>query len=178
MYKGTIRSVNCEKDNRHFVGEICFECRSILGLKSFEMRVRRNTSLSETTTTIKGTDGTNNCVFRRARNSYLTSEQKTSKLTVMRAKFRAQRLVNIRLAKRLAQVRARKQKLTQKIGENSKRGDVGAIIYNLNRAYEKGCLSSTSNTLKFMKDITANLSKSAKGRRYDKFTKGYMMPFV
>ena len=90
----------------------------------------------------------------------------------MRVKFKAQRLENLRLAKKLIRTKAQKRKLTDKILEYSKRGDVIAIIENLNRAYEKGCLSPTSNTLTFIKDITANLSKSSKGKRYGTFSKG------
>ena len=64
-----------------------------------------------------------------------------------------------------------KQKLSQKISELAKRGDMTAICHNLNLAYEKGCLSGKSKVLKFLNNITENLRKKANGHRYNAFTK-------
>ena len=53
----------------------------------------------------------------------------------------------------------------------AKRGDVSAICYNLNRAYEKGCLSGKSKVLKFITNISENLRRKSKGHRYNSYTK-------
>lgn len=60
-------------------------------------------------------------------------------------------------------------KLSEKLGEHSKRGDVSAIIYNLNVAYDKGLLGGKSKLFKFINEVTKNFTKQKS--RYGKFTK-------
>lgn len=50
------------------------------------------------------------------------------------------------------------------------RGDVSAISYNLNLAYEKGMLKNKEITTKFLTTISNNLTVKPKGKRYDNFT--------
>ena len=74
----------------------------------------------------------------------------------MQAKYlliRTMRSKNYYLAKRLARSKVRKQKLHAKIAAVTEQGDLSAVIeiFNLNRAYEKGCLKGESNTLKFLR---------------------------
>ena len=170
MYEGTIRSKLCTKNKgRLDIHGTCTECKNLLKSKEMEMRIRR--SNSDKCTSTKGTDGTNNCCYSKTKNSCLSNSDKERKLKHYRAKFKAQRLVNLRLAKKLATSKSRKKKLSTKIREHANRGDITAIIENLNRAYKQGCLTGTSRTLKFLKDITANMKKKVSGRRYGALSK-------
>ena len=49
-----------------------------------------------------------------------------------------------------------KQKLSPKIAEKAKRGDVGEICYYLNQAYEKDLTSSKKSMKVLLKTLTEN----------------------
>ena len=107
----------------------------------------------------------------KVRNGNLTLQQKLKKLTCYRAMMKEQRLKILNLSKQVTRMKVSKQKLSSKIAENTKRGDVGAICYYLNQAYEKGLTSSKSKILKFMKNIAQNFNK--KSPRYCEITKKF-----
>ena len=108
----------------------------------------------------------------KTNNSHLSTKQARKKLTVMRAKLSTQRLINFRLAKKLAQTKAKKKgDFSAKIAEYTNRGDISAIVENLKRAFDKGCLAGRSNMIKFIRDITSNMCKVARGKRYSNATK-------
>ncbi len=75
----------------------------------------------------------------------------------------------LNLSKTVARLRASKVKLSERLVEQAKRGDVSAIIESLNAAYEKGLLSGKSKLLKFIKDMAKNFTQ--KSPRYGEFTK-------
>ena len=169
-YVGTIRSTKCQKNRGSLDGAgTCNECKMLLKTKEMEMKVRRNQP--KPMSQDKGTDGTHDCLYSHTKNEYLDNNARKKKLDHYRTKFKAQRLVNLRLAKQLATTQSRKRKLSSKIQEYANRGDVSAIIENLNRAFKQGCLSGTSKALKFIKDITSNMTRKRKGRRYGTLTK-------
>lgn len=80
-----------------------------------------------------------------------------------------QKLKILRLSKTVARLKASKLRLSERLGEQAKRGGISAIIYSLNLAHEKGLLSGKSRLLKFIKDIARNLTR--KSHRYSDFTK-------
>ena len=156
-WKGAIRSVHCIRD-KAIRNNSCSECLKLLTAKSFKARVRRmNTgkSLSK----------------HRSNNKYLPAASKIKKLNSLRSQNNTLRLHTHRLAMLLSRTKTRKRKLAVKLSEMAQRGDVSAIIENLNRSYEKGCLNGKSLVLKFMRDITENLRRKANGKRYNEASK-------
>ena len=91
-----------------------------------------------------------------------------AKLKHYRKLYASQTVKILGLSKQNARLRASKQKLTDKLGQNAKRGDVSAIVYNLNTAYENGLLHGKSKLLKFISNVSKNLNH--KSPRYNKFT--------
>ncbi len=80
-----------------------------------------------------------------------------------------QRLQIYNLSKTVARLRASKQTLMDKMAENANRGEVSAIVQDLNSAFEKGLLSGISKILHFISNVVKNFSR--KSSRYDKFRK-------
>ena len=104
-------------------------------------------------------------------NRYLGTKDNLQKLRMYRKVCSEQKIKILNLSLRLARMRNVKQKLSDKISENAKLGDVSAICHNLNYAYEKGCLSGRSKILKFLQNISQNLCRKSKGQRYNGYTK-------
>ena len=102
-------------------------------------------------------------------NRFLREDQRVAKLRQYRKMLNNQKLKVLKLSKKIARLKATKVKLCEKIGEHAKRGDISAIIHNLNAAYEKGLLCGKSKLLQFVKNISNNLVR--KSPRYGKFTK-------
>ena len=102
-------------------------------------------------------------------NRFLNGGEKNLRLRKYRRLYNSQRIKILGLSTNIARLKASKQKLSEKIGEHAKRGDVSAIVHNLNYAYEKGLLSGKSKVLQFIGDITKNLTR--KSPRYFKYTK-------
>ena len=101
-------------------------------------------------------------------NKFLSNVQNMAKLKHYRKLYASQTVKILGLSKQNARLRASKQKLTQKLGQNAKRGDVSAIVYNLNTAFENGLLHGKSKLLKFISNVSKNLNQ--KSPRYNKFT--------
>ncbi len=170
-HKGVIRSSSCLRDKGGiYPSGTCSKCRSLLRSKTLEMKVKR-CQARDAEAQGKGVSGTSNCTYGHTNNKYLSAAKVKTKLEVMRQKLKRQRLINFRLAQMLARSQSRKRTLVQKIRSESQRGDVSAIVENLHRAYSKGCLNGKSNTLKFLKDITANMTRCTHGKKYNTVTK-------
>ena len=106
---------------------------------------------------------------RGKNNRYMSSIQKYKKLKHYRKLCSTKEIKILVLSKRIARLRVAKQKLSDKLGHNSRRGDISAIICNLNTAYERGLISGKSKPLSFMSNISKNMI--CKSPRYNKFTK-------
>ena len=162
-FHGTIRSTKCMKNKGQLLPSgTCLECNDLLQTQEMKMRIRRGQKTDDSTS------------FPRCKstpNKNLTETEKDVKLKVYKARNKRQRILLVRLAQKLALVQSRKKKLSEKIAEYTNRGDTSACIENIKRAHEQGCLSGSSKTLKFLKDITANMTKHGRGKRYGKFTK-------
>ena len=99
----------------------------------------------------------------------MTHSQKVSKLRHYREVCSMQKVKLLTLSKKITRMRSLKQKLGEKIGENAERGDISAIIHNLNLAYETGLLLEKGKLVKFIKNISQNFLRQSP--RYDLFTK-------
>jgi hypothetical protein len=168
--QGTIKSTHCKGFGSFSPSDTCTSCLGLLDIKSFQMRIRRQIDDDEGTILVgqsQGSSTTTNSV----NNKYLNEKKVQSKLKRLRKTCKTQRLIIYRMALKLARSRAVNRKLTSKMRENCKRGDVSAICENLHRAYNKGCLTGKSKTLQFLKDISSNISKSGKGHRYGTFSR-------
>ncbi len=93
------------------------------------------------------------------------------KLELIRKKSKRDGIKQVWIHGNIQKLLAQKQRFVSKIRSAAGRGDVSDICKNLQHAYEVGLLSDKSNILKFMKTLSANLGKKAKGKRYDEFTK-------
>ena len=80
-----------------------------------------------------------------------------------------QRLRIYNLSKTVARLRASKKTLLDRMAENAIRGQVSAIVQDLNSVFEKGLLSGKSKVLQFISNVVKNFNR--KSPRYDKFTK-------
>ena len=104
-------------------------------------------------------------------NKHLSNTRKNEKMAALRKKLKLQVLLSLRLSQMLARTKGRKKRLADKISMYSKRGNVSVIIENLHRAFDKGCLRGKSNTLKFLKNVPSNLTRSTHGKCYSKAAK-------
>lgn len=165
---GTIYSKACQGIG-HFDAGTCSECRNLLRLKSFQMRVKRSTSKTSTYGT--SADRTEKVRTGKTNNRYLSSAAKKDKLDRLRKNLRRQRLVIVRLSSRLARTRCAREKIRDKLRQNLDRGDISAICKQLQRCYDSGKITGTENIIKFIRNICDNLSRTSQGRRYTEYTK-------
>ena len=101
-------------------------------------------------------------------NKFLSNIQKVGKLKHYRKFHASQTVKSFRLSKQNARLRASKQKLTDKLGQNAKQDDVSAIVCNLNTAYKNGILHGKSKLLKFISNVSKDLNQ--KSPRYNEVT--------
>ena len=165
---GTIYSTKCNKIG-YFSGGTCYDCKSLLNMHSFQMKIRR--ANSEVTVSGNSTDGTLKTVTGKTNNRYLRSDKKGAKLTLMRKSLKRQRLIIKRLSFKVCCARCYREKLKDKIKENSARGDVSAICKNFQQAYDNGSLAGKSKVITFVKTVSQNIVRDPKGRRHSAFTK-------
>ena len=53
----------------------------------------------------------------------------------------------------------------------AQRGDVSAICYNLNQAFQEGCLEGKSRLLKILRNVSETIRRKARGHRFTEATK-------
>ncbi len=141
---GTIRSTRCKRILFNAEKKVCSNCQEILKEQSFVKRVQRandchGNALPNTSSMSKQTVN-NRCLDKRESLQKLRKYRKLCN----NLRFRVNDLCKI-----IARNKATKMKLSGKLGEHSKRGDVSAIICNLNEAYYKGLLGGRFKLLKF-----------------------------
>ena len=169
--KGTIKSSSCKQMILESESGTCSFCRELTREQSFLKRIQRLERKSSKSTASQACD--NNPSHTRplgsVNNKFLSGKHKLAKLKKYRERCNTQKIRILSLSKRFARLKSSKQKLSERIGECAKRGDVAAIIHNFNTAYKQGLLSGKSRLLKFVKNISQNLVR--KSPRYDKYTK-------
>ena len=166
--KGTIKSAKCKK--ALFSGNNqCHECKGLLQIDSFRKRISR--SCKSTTHLDQNSQKQKACCLEKKNHRYLKGSEKLRKFKYYRSIIKKQQRKIFNLTLQLARSKKSKQKIQDKIGELAERGDISAICYNLNLAYEKGCLSGKTKLLKFLTNIAQNLRRKSKGHRYNDFTR-------
>ena len=165
---GTIFSKGCQRMG-YFTDDTCNECKHILSQKSFQLRVKR--ANKEKVISGKSTDGSLKIGTGNINNRYLKSEKKQEKFAMLRKKMRQQRLIIKRLSIKLSRSQKYKEKLKDRIKENSARGDISGICKNLHQAYDNGSLSGKTRVITFIKNISQNIAKDPRGRRHNEYTK-------
>ena len=151
---GTIRSPKC---TRMTVAEdsICCECRKVPYIRSFRARVVRYKEQPALQT----------------RDDCMTKMQQRKKLSHLETLMDKAQFKEVQMRKTIKRIEQRKVKVTDLFEESINRADVLGIVSNLKLANDKGMLDEKSKLLSFLKTLTANLSRSSKGKRYDEFTK-------
>ena len=139
---------------------ICSFCEDLPKNQSFVKRIQRANEASQEND-VKSLPGRNN--------GFLSDKIRLQKLAKYRKVCESQRLKMYNLCKTIARLRSSRKTLLDRIGENANRGDVSAIINDLNSAYEKGLLSGKSKVLQFISNIVKHFQR--KSPRYNSFTK-------
>ena len=128
---------------------ISSSCLDVIKKQSFIKRVQRSTTSTSTnlinTEYIDHTTNQKKNHLSRRNNKFLTHSQKLSKLRHYREVCSMQKVKILTLSKKIARMRSLKQKLSEKIGENAKRGDISAIIHNLTWIMKKACFQGKEN---------------------------------
>ena len=102
-----------------------------------------------------------------------TNSEKNTKLRSYGKIVILQRKKIYNLSLQLARSKSARSKLHDKIISLAQRGDVSAICYNLNQAFQRGCLSGKGRLLKFIRNITENMGRKSKDHRYSETTKKF-----
>ena len=160
MIEGTIRSSECSLIIHHPETQICSSCTNLVKDESFQKRVKRSIKDNKQ-------EKFDNKSCKNSR--FLKENHKVQKILHYRRKYDLQRLKIHTLSKRLARLHASKKTLLSKFTESVNRGNVSAIIYDLNLAHKKGLLEGKSKVLGFIANIIRNFRR--KSPRYNKFTK-------
>ena len=148
---------------------MCTSCCGLPKLHAFRMRVYRTKVNPLKEHSQKG--GKKNT--EKCNNKFLNRKSLQAKLTHYRQTSKRQRLINLRLRIDVARLRMRRLKVRDKVAEHARRGDIPGLTASLHKAYDKGNLATSSNTLKFMKTIADNMRKESKGHRQDHFTEKF-----
>ena len=135
---GTIRSSKCKLVTDDTNENICSSCRDLVREQSFIKRIQRSNNKDVSCHKKKTQDSTKLTTGKN--NRLLNSTQKAAKLKYYRKLCSLQNIKILKLSQKYARLRASKQKLSDKLARNTRRGDVLAIVHNLNIAYEKGLL--------------------------------------
>ena len=162
VQRGTIRSISCNRITTNKSG-ICNACATIPSLTAFRLRVFRHKNKPEPKL--------------KTNNKHLGSTQAIMKFSAIRSKSKREAMKQVWVHTKTQKLLAQKQRLVSKIKSAADCGDVSEICKNLQSAYEAGLLSNKTNILSFMKTLSANLGKKAKGRRYDEFTRQMALSF-
>ena len=162
---GMIRSNNCKLVIDDCEAKICSSCKSHVKEQSFVKRIQRSNYMQASHG--KQTFVTSKLHLGKSI-KFLSNIQKVGKLKHYRKLHASQTVKILRLSKQNVRLRASKQKLTDKLGQNAKQGDVSATVCNLNTAYKNGVLHGKSKLLKFISNVSKDLNQ--KSPRYNEVT--------
>ena len=130
IIQGTIKSVNCREILVNSNSNMCIPCSDLLKEPSFIKRIQRSSKRK-----FCNTDKT---FANKTNNRFLGTQECSKKLKMYRKMNNDQKLNILRLFKTGTRLKASKLKLSQRLGEQAKRGDVSAIMHSLNLANKKG----------------------------------------
>ena len=150
---GTIRSTRCKRILFNSKKKVCSNCEEILKEQSFVKHVQRASDCHR-----NALPNASSMSQQSKNNRYLDKRESLQKLRKYRKLCNKLRFRVNDLCKEIARNKATKVRLSQKLGEHSKRGDVSAIIHNLNTAYDRGLLGGKSKLLKFINEVTKNFT--------------------
>ena len=166
-FTGTIRSDGCVRMGNFAQKDMCFSCYSLKKSNSFIKRVGR-TKVNPLKNNKSLTKRINKC-----NDKHLSARAMRTKLKVYRHRHRKLEVVNFRLKVKLARQTLNKRSTKEKTAERARRGDIHAITESLHRAYDKGLITSSNNTIVFMRTVAENLRKKSKGQRQSDFSEKF-----
>ena len=150
IINGTIRSTHCKEILSDSEINVCMSCAGLTKMQAFVKRVQRSNGSKSGECSKQSTSKSSTTV----NNKFLARGKGLSKLKQYRKRCDNQRLTILGLSRTIVRLKTSKMKLSERLGEQAKIGDVSAIIQSLNLAHEKGLLKGKSKILKFVADIT------------------------
>lgn len=151
MYEGTFRSAACTDTTSKESG-ICHNCQTIPKLLSFRKRLRVRTSGVRDTTKIN--------------NRYLNHEEMINKLKNQSVVIEENHDERFFLETKLKRLKIKSRNQKEELLEFTKRGNLRAVCYNLEKAEASGLLKEQGFIKDFLTTLSSNMVVKKQGKRF------------